>query len=357
MRKFIIVVILISLLTSISIGVSAQKKYEGEKFQVYLSIQPNHLKDVMDYIAPRLKDKFGIELVAEEMGSSTQIQKLNLMKDNPSVSINGMDTPIAIQANDMGLLDAIDPDKAPNIRDVFDWTVESDDEGIKVLSSSIAPIGLIYNEEIFKKNGWAPPDSWEDLWREELSGLVSITSPESSYGLCALVALARLDGGGEDNIQPGIERVKSLMPHMHTVHTWSSELIQLLQLNEVVLGTTSAAQAPALREDGFPASWAAPKEITPVMFGGVSLVKNAPYQDVAYEYLNLYFSKEFQLIRTRTSGMVSTHREVWAELTDEEKAKLPIHPEDYDKLVPLDWTKINQNKVNWVEAFQRAISQ
>jgi len=356
MKKLLVILILISILFGINLQVSAQKKYQGEQFQVYLGITPNHREDVMSYIAPRLKEKFGIELIAEEMGSSTQIQKLNLMKDKPTISINGMDTPIAVQANDMGLLEVIDPEKAPNIKDLFDWTIERDEEGIKALAYSISPIGLIYNEEMFERNGWAPPDSWEDLWREELSGLISITSPESTYGLCSLVALARIEGGGEDNIQPGIEKVKTLLPHMHTIHTWSSELVKLLQLNEVALATTAAVQGTALRADGFPARWVAPKELTPVMFGGVSLVKNGPYQDVAYEYLNIYFSTEFQLIRVR-SGIISTNKNVWDKLTEEELSKMPIHPDDFDKLTTLDWSKINQHKNEWIEQFQREISK
>jgi len=356
MKKFLIIMLVLGLFICMIGAAFAAKKYDGETMQVYLGILPNHLEEVMDYIAPKLEEKYGIKLAAEEMGSTTQIQKLLLMQKKPTVTIAGMDGPVAIQASDMGLLEPIDPEKAPNIKDLFDWAVYRDEEGIKFLASKVSAIGLLYNEDAFQKNGWEPPTSWEDLWRPELSGLISITAPESTYGLCFLVALARIEGGGEDNLQPGMEKLKTLLPNIHTVHTWSSELAKLLQLNEVVLGTTGSDMI-ALRDEGFPARWVAPQELTPALFGGVVLVKDAPYQDVAYDYLNLYFSKEFSLMRTRTSGQVSANPLVWEVLSEEEKAKLPIQLEDLDELTMFDWTKINQNKNEWTETFHKEISK
>ena len=355
MKKFLIVMVVLGLFICMIGAAFAAKKYEGKTMQVYLGIQPKARENVMEYIAPKLEEKYGIKLAVEEVGSTTQIEKLIVMKDNPSITISGMDYPVAIQANDMGLLEAIDLQKVPNIKDLYDWTIYKDKEGIKILGSNIDLIGLLYNDAEFKRNKWDPPTSWEDLWRKELSGLVSITAPESTYGLSLLVCFARLGGGGEDNIQPGIDKIKSLLPNIHTIHTWSSELIKLFELNEVVLGTTSCSIKQSMVADGFPVKWVAPKELCPMQFGGVAIVKNAPFQDVAHDFINLYFSTEFQLIRVREGGVFSTNKNVWKELSETEKGNLPGNPEDFAKSTVLDWTKINKNKNEWIEKFHKEI--
>lgn len=357
MKKFLIVMLVLGLFICMIGAAFATKKYEGETMQVYLTIQTKRER-IMEYIAPKLEEKYGIKLTAENAGSNTQVQKLIVMKDNPLVSVVMLEVPAAIKANDMGLLEAIDLQKVPNSKDLYDWAIYKDKEGkVIVLASRLEAIGLLYNDAEFKRNKWDPPTSWEDLWRKELSGLVSITAPEATYGLSVLVTFARLGGGGEDNIQPGLDKIKSLLPNMHTIHTWSSELVKLFQLNEVVLGTTGCNVATRMAAEGFPVKWVAPKELSSMHFGGISIVKNGPFQDVAHDFINLYYSKEFQLIEVQESGITSTHKNVWRGLSETEKGKLPINPEDFSKFTVLDWAKINENRADWTEEFHKVVSK
>ena len=46
------------------------------QMQVFLSIAPKHREHVMDYIAPRLKQKLGVELVAEAIGSANMVERV-----------------------------------------------------------------------------------------------------------------------------------------------------------------------------------------------------------------------------------------------------------------------------------------
>ncbi|MBW2148437.1 MAG: extracellular solute-binding protein, partial [Deltaproteobacteria bacterium] len=206
-----------------------------------------------------------------------------------------------------------------------------------------------YNEDIFKKKGLKPPTSWFDLWREDLKGRVSITALESGWGTAAFVTLARLSGGGEDNIDPGYAKVKTLLPNIHTIHTWSSELAKLLQLGEVWMGTTGSNMGPAMKAKGFPAKWIAPKEGSPMMNGGMSIIANAPYRDVSHDFMNIYFSEEFQLRRIKESGISSPIKTVW------ELNKLSITNKYFDKLIQLDWSKINPARPAWTERWHKEI--
>ena len=56
------------------------------QMQVFLSIAPKHREHVMDYIAPRLKQKLGVELVAEAIGSANMVERVTAQMPNPRIS-------------------------------------------------------------------------------------------------------------------------------------------------------------------------------------------------------------------------------------------------------------------------------
>lgn len=357
MRSFFKGLIVMAVMTIAlgAISAYAAKKYEGETMQVFIGITPYAREQVMDYIAPKLKEKYGIKLVGETMGSTGMVEKIVVMRDNPRVSIAGWDAPIGIKAAEMGLCATINVEKIPSLKNLYDWALIRVGGDLKVLTTSVIGVGILYNEDEFKRRGLAPPTSWSDLWRKDLSGRVSITALESTWGTAALVTFARLEGGGEDNMDPGFRKVNTLLPNVHTIHTWSSELTKLLQLGEVWMGTTGSNMGPALKAKGFPAKWIAPKEACPMVNGGISIIANAPYQDVAHDFLNLYFSTEFEVRRIRESGIVSPVKTTWDELSKKEIEALPITEKDFDKLMRLDWTKINKERSSWIERWHKEI--
>src|SRR5690349_1735369 len=52
------------------------------QMQVYLAIAPNHREDVMSYIAPKLKQKFNVDLVTEAIGSVMMVDRLTAQGAN-----------------------------------------------------------------------------------------------------------------------------------------------------------------------------------------------------------------------------------------------------------------------------------
>jgi putative spermidine/putrescine transport system substrate-binding protein len=349
----LLVVAALVVLGTLQTRAGAARRYEGHTMTVYANIAPRVREDITEYIAPRLKEKFGIDLAVEPLGSTAMLEKILVQRARPRVSVAGWDQPVGVHACLMGLCAPIDLARAPNLRAAYDWALIKVGGDIKVVATSLVGVGLIYNREEFARRGLRPPTSWNDLWRDDLRGRISITAPESTWGLAALVMLAKLGGGSEANIEPGFAKIKSLLPRLHTIHTWSSELAKLLQLGEVWLATTGSNMGPALKVQGFPAEWVAPQEGSPVVGGGMSIIANAPYPDVAHEYVNLYFSAEFQALRARNGGLTPTTRTGYAKLSAHEKISLPLRP--LGKLVHLDWATIMQAREGWIERWQKEI--
>lgn len=324
--------------------------------QVLLSIAPKHREHVMEMIAPRLKEKLNVDLVTEAIGSVTMVERVTAQRANPRISIVQWDFPVGLTACQTGLCKPIDLARAPNAGKLYDWAYTRDGQGqVMVMSTNVLGVGIIYNEREFERNKMAAPTGWEDLYRPDMRGRLAITAPQSSMGTAALVMLARLGGGGETNIDPGFAATKRMMRNVHTVFTWTSELSNLLQLGEVWVAVTSSNIAPALQEQGIPMRFALPREGSPTVNGGLSMVAGGPCEVAAYEYINLYFGDEFQVRRMREGGTASPTRTSWAELSPDERAKMGVTADDFDKLVNLDWSVINEARPGWIQRWQREI--
>jgi putative spermidine/putrescine transport system substrate-binding protein len=357
MRRYVAlgIVMALAFLAILPVAGRAAKKYDGKTMSVYIGISPQAREDIMSYIAPRLQDEYGLTLSGELLGSTTMAEKIVVMRDRPTVTLVNWDQPIGVQQCGAGLCAPIDLRQAPNVMNLYPWAIDKVNGSVEVLSTGALGVGLIYNTDAFKS--LKPPASWSDLWRPEVNGRISITAPESTWGLAFLVMLARMSGGGENNIDPAFARLKTLLPHVQTIHTWSSDLAKLMQLGQVWEATTGSNMAPAMRAQGFPAAWVAPTDGSPMVNGGISIVANAPYQDAAHAFLNLYFSPEFQAMRARHSGLIPTNIRAWHLLSDAERKALPLGPNDLYKLQRLDWVAINKNRAAWVERWHKEIQK
>jgi putative spermidine/putrescine transport system substrate-binding protein len=322
--------------------------------QVYLAIAPNHREDVMAYIAPKLKEKFNVDLVAEAIGSVMMVDRLTAQGANPRVSIVQWDVPIGIAACDKGGCAPIDVEKAPNLKKLPAWGLSKGPSGKpETLTAGVVGVGILYNEEALKKNNLPVPKSWADLKNPQYKGRLGITAPQSSMGTAALVMLARINGGGEQNIDPGFVATKQITPD-NTIFTWSSEMSNLFQLGDLWIAVNSNNIAPALRAKGLPIRFSLPTEGSPTANTGMSLVKGGPCEAAAYEYVNLYFSDEFQAKRME-SGTLSASKDAWGKVTPALKTELGMGAEDLDKFIDLDWRTINAVRPGWIERWTREI--
>lgn len=324
------------------------------QMQVYLAIAPNHREDVMAYIAPKLKQKFNVDLVAEAIGSVMMVDRLTAQGANPRVSIVQWDVPIGISACDKGGCAPIDVEKAPNLKKLPAWALSKGQSGKpETLTAGVVGVGILYNEEELKKHNLPVPKSWADLKKPEYAGRLGITAPQSSMGTAALVMLARIGGGGEGNIDPGFAATKQITPK-NTIFTWSSEMSNLFQLGDLWIAVNSNNIAPALRAKGLPIKFSLPAEGSPTANTGMSLVKGSPCEAAAYEYINEYFSDDFQAKRM-ASGTLSASKPAWSKITPELQTELGMTANDLDKFIDLDWRAINTARPGWIERWTREI--
>ena len=96
--------------------------------------------------------------------------------------------------------------------------------------------GLMYNTKVFAENSWAPPTSWNDLKDKKYSKKLVIPPINNTYGLQALVMLARMNGGGENNIDPGFKVFKDeINPNVLAYEPSPGKMTELFQSGQAVI--------------------------------------------------------------------------------------------------------------------------
>lgn len=323
--------------------------------EVYLSNNPKHRDDVTAQIAPKLKEKFGTDLVLEQMSSAAMFEKVAAQGSQPRVSLIFPDFPISASSCDT-LCDPFDTKKISTVGSYPESArIYDKNGGLVGISTAVNAVGLVYNEDEFKKRGLALPTSWEDLNRKDLTGRVSINSPVGVYGVAIVAALSQVAKAAPGNYDPAFAWVKKLQPNLHSVHTFTGELGNLMQLKEVWLSSSGTNIIPVLRENGVPAKFVTPKEGGILIQNGVSMVKNAPCQEETYAFLNMYLSDDFQALRAKTAGNITPSTTAWSKISPEVVASLPMDPAEMSKMLNFDWKKLGPDRNAIVERWQREI--
>ena len=93
-------------------------------------------------------------------------------KDSPQVDVVMADLAAFQQGIAQGIFAELDQSAVPNLAQMVD-SARIGDTGITPYADILA---IVYNKEVFERNGWTPPTTWADLFRPELKGMVIVPS-------------------------------------------------------------------------------------------------------------------------------------------------------------------------------------
>lgn len=284
--------------------------------------------------------------------SLATISKLQAQKDNPQIDVACLDDGPREQAKAMGLLQATDPARMPNLAKVYDVAKMPDNIGV---GWAVFGVGIVYNPEAYQKAGLTPPKSWNDLALPELKGHVIADTITSTYGLDLLIMLSRANGGGLDNMEPGFAKMKEVAANVPTFDT-TADLSSFFQQGEAWVGVWTNGEANGYRmKTGFPMEFVYPEEGAPALFATANVVKGAPNADLADAFLNYLVGKEAQQIVGEKIGFGPVNSEVV--LAPEQAANVTYGADAAGKLVQLDWAVINEKRPEWTDRWNREIER
>jgi putative spermidine/putrescine transport system substrate-binding protein len=228
-------------------------------------------------------------------------------------------------------------------------------KGDKAVAVGQTGTGFMINTKVFKERGWATPTSWNDLKDAQFKKQLVIPPINNTYGLYTLMMYARMNGGGEKNIDPGFKVMKEqINPNVLAYEPSPGKMTELFQSGQGTIAVWGTGRVQAFANTGFPVDFIYPKEGAPILLASACAVAKASVNPLAHEMIKTLISAPVQtgMAKEMGNGPVNTKVDVnMPELKMApvgERAKLVLQP---------DWDAINAKRDEWTKRWNREVER
>lgn len=302
-------------------------------------------------IIPPFEAKTGAKVVYIPGNSTDTLAKLQAQKGRQEISVALIDDGPMYQAVGQGLCSKVE-DGGP-LKELYPAArmVGGKSVGIGFIAS-----GLAYNKEVFAKNGWKAPTSWQDLTDPKYKQKVVIPPITNGYGLLTLVMMSRLNGGGEDKMDPGFDVMsKKVAPNVLAWEPSPGKMAQMLQTGEAALVVWGNGRVQAVVDQGAPVEFVYPKEGAVVIMTAGCVVEGAPKPKLGQQFLQHIVSAESQAVLAASQGWGPVNRT--AKLAPDVIQKVVYGPEKVDALISPNYEVINARRAEWTNRWNRTVER
>lgn len=308
-------------------------------------------KTMREQVIPPFEKQYGVKVEYVAGNSTDTLAKLQAQKGNQVIDAIIVDDGPMYQAVDLGF--CADLAAADVYKDVYSVMKFSSNKAIGV---GMVGTGIMYNKQVFEENKWPAPTSWEDLKDPKFGKKLVIPPMNNTYGLHAVVMMARQRGGSEKNIDPGFKAFKDEVgPNVLVYEPSPGKMTELFQSKQAVIGVWGSGRAKALADQtGFPIEFVYPKE------GGVALgvaacpVAGSKNPAEAQGFIQHLVTPEIQVILAKGAGFGPTNQKV--QLQPDETKGIP-YGDQVKALLAMDWDTINKAREDWNKRWTREIER
>lgn len=300
-------------------------------------------------IIPAFEKKHGVKIEYVAGNSTDTLAKLQAQKANQQIDVAIVDDGPMYQAISLGFCAPIhglpDADIYENARY----------KGDKAVGIGLVGTGIMYNTKYFREKGWAPPTSWNDLKDAKYRKLLVMPPINNSYGLYTLVMFARMNGGGEKNIDPGFKVMKEQVnPNVLAYEPSPGKMTELFQSGQAVIAIWGTGRVQSFLATGFPVDFVYPKEGAVTLLASVCPVAKPNASPLAQEFVKAMVEPAFQQVLALEYGYGPVNRKA---KVDNEKLKIAPVGERAARLVNMDWDTINEKRDDWTKRWNREVER
>ena len=300
-------------------------------------------------VFPDFEKKHGVKIDYVAGTSTDTLAKLQAQKGNQVIDVAIMDDGVMYQAIQLGFCTKIE---GMNKAELYPAALFKDDKAVAVGQTGT---GFMVNTKVFKEKGWATPTSWNDLKDPKFKKQLVIPPINNTYGLYTLMMYARLNGGGEKNIDPGFKVMKDeINPNVLVYEPSPGKMTELFQSNQAQIAVWGSGRVQAFANTGFPVDFIYPKEGAPILLASACPVAKASVNPLAQEMIKELVSVKIQTGMAKEMGNGPVNKGVDVNMPElkmapvGERAKLVIQP---------DWDAINAQRDNWTKRWNREVER
>lgn len=302
-----------------------------------------------ELIIPEFEKTHDVKIAFVAGNSTENLARLQAQKGAQELDVVILDDGPMYQADALGFCAPLAQTPAKN--DVYDLAKL----GPNSIGIGFVATGFTYNKEWFEKEGWDLPTSWEDLKDPKYDQILSIPPISNTYGLHALIMMARLAGGGENDIDPGFKAMADdVAPNVLVFEPSSGKMSELFQSQEIALSVWGSGRTKSLADTGFPAGFIYPSDgAVALMLAACPVVESDVAQE-AQDFVDYLLDPVIQvkIADAMGAGPVNTKAELPPELAE----SLPYGDKIKD-LVTVDWDVINPKREEWTTRWAREVER
>jgi putative spermidine/putrescine transport system substrate-binding protein len=300
-------------------------------------------------IIPAFEHKTGAKVEYVAGNSTDNIARMQAQRANPEIDVLIADDGPMYQAVALGLCTDL---KGIDFNALY--PVANMKTG-KSVTIGVVATGIVYNKKYFDDNKIPAPTSWNDLKDPKFKKKLVIPPMNNSYGLHAVVMYARLNGGGEKNIDPGFKVFKDeIGPNVLAYEPQPGKMTELFQSGQAVIGIWGSGRVKVFKETGFPVEFVIPKEGSPAL--GISAcpaAKPSP-SPLAQQFIQFLVQPDIQALHAKGAGAGPVNKSTT--LAPDVAKGLP-YGDAVGKLIALDWDTMNANRTAWNNRWTREIER
>ncbi|MFT0533109.1 ABC transporter substrate-binding protein [Castellaniella hirudinis] len=305
------------------------------------------------YVFPPFEKEHGVKVVVVPGTSADVLAKAQAYKDNPQMHVMFLDDGVMYRAISMGLCEKLEPSEA--LSQLYPTARMKDDMAAAV---DMGLTGVAYNTKMFADQGWAPPTSWADFADPKYKGKVVMQSmPSSSYGLHAFLMFNRIQGGTEQDVNPGFERWNDAIGgNVLEYISNSSKISEMVQTGEAGIFPLTFTAVARLADRGQPFGFVAPKEGPVLLSVGECVIAGNNQPKLAQALASYLLSAPAQELALQHSGNVPSNPNAKGGDAAQQKY-LADFKTAVAHAVVLDWDQINQHRPEWNTRWNRTVEQ
>lgn len=341
------------MLAAAALALGAGAQVQAQTRTIYIGMNGGTMeKAYTSQVFPEFEKANNVKVVVVPGTSSDVLAKLLANRNSPQVHVVFLDDGVMARAISMGVCQKLDD--SPALKELYPFARVKDDMGAGV---QLGMTGIGYNTKVFKEKGWAPPTSWTDFANPKYKGKVVFQSASSStFGLHGFLALNRIWGGSETNVEPGFSKwATTVGPNVVEYIPNSAKLSEMIQTGEAALFPLTPTAVSDLQDKGIPVAYVAPKEGAVQLLVDLCVVKNNPDPALAQKLAAFLLSSQGQTKAAQAGAYIPTNPK--ATMTPAMQTRLGKIDELVHNIKTVDWDAINTRRAQWDQRWNRQIEQ
>ncbi len=290
----------------------------------------------------------GCKLVVETGNSVERIAKMEANKANPVVDMAVVSMADALAASRAGLIDKVDTSKLSNFDKLYDIAKDPNKDGMSVGYTFYAT-SIAYRSDKMKI------ESWADLLKPEYASHIAWPNVTTNQGPPALYMLGQALGKDTPDLKAAIAAVGEKKDEIVTFYEKSSQLVQLMQQEEIWAAPIGRFTWSPFTKLGMPIAWATPKEGQTGGMNVMVVTKGSKNRDLALQFMDFWLSADVQ---TKVAEkMIDSPANKEVKLSEAAANNLTYGEETAKSLKLIPSAVALDNRAGWIKSWNEAVGQ